>query len=152
MGILDKILNPGNQPQSEKLESTGKQTNTWPPSYEVEVSQIIRSIRRGSHLASMIPSELDEQARDWCEIFFNIIPENRLRDSYVAAEQNQDRRQEDRNFPLRRREILDAWYRIKAAEPKVIKDECDFCEMYFQSPADYKPCPFHKKAADLVGR
>src|SRR6185503_1645559 len=110
-----------------------------------EVAEIIRSIRRGSHLASMIPTELEEQARDWSEIFYGIIPEERLRECYIAAEQNPDRPLEDRNFPLRRREILDAFYRLQSNQPKVIDDDCDFCEMYFSNPTEFKPCPFHKK-------
>src|SRR2546429_645060 len=105
MGLLDKIRSPGNQPPTEMQGSTERQTNSWPPSYEVAVIEIIRSILQGSHLV-LTMTELETRALAWAEIFFNIIPEERLRECYVAAEQNSERRQEDRNFPLRRREIL----------------------------------------------
>src|SRR5258708_35777579 len=151
MGILDKLRSPGSQLQIKTPASRGRRMSIL-LSYVEEVAEILRSIRRGSHLASMIPTELEEQARDWSEIFYGIIPEDRLRESYVAAEQNPERRPEDRNFPLRRREILDAFYRLQSNQPAVIDDECDFCEMYFKSPTEYQPCPFHKQAKDLVGR
>lgn len=109
------------------------------------VAELLESILQGSHLV-LTTSDLKKRSADWAEIFFGIIPEDRLRECYIAAEQNPDRRQEDRNFPLRRREILDAWYRIKAAEPKPIRD-CDFCRMRKQSPDIYSECPFHLKPA-----
>lgn len=99
----------------------------------------------------MESDSLEQMARDWVEIFFGIIPEDKLRTCYVAAEQNPNRRVEDRNFPLRRREILDAWYRLEAMEPKK-EFQCDFCALYFAKPEEYEPCPWHKKAKDLIGR
>jgi hypothetical protein len=112
---------------------------------------MLKSILQGSHLA-WTTTELEKRAAEWAEIFAHIIPEDRLRDCYVAAELNQNRRPEDASFPLRRREIVEAWYRLQAAAPTVVDDECDFCELYFKDPNSYQPCPFHRKAADLVGR
>jgi hypothetical protein len=121
------------------------------PTYVAEVMEILQSIRQGSHLGLTENDSLEDTAREWCEIYFGVIPEDRLRECYIAAERNPNRRQEDKTFPLRRREILDAWYRIEAAQPKN-EFTCNYCELYFAEPAKYEPCPFHKTLRQLVSK
>lgn len=107
---------------------------------------MLQSIRRGCHLTTLATEELDKQARDWAAILYGVIPEDQLKECQRLAEINPDRNVNDHNFPIRRRELIDAWYRLQASEGVVHTRECEYCRMHKSSPEQYQSCPFHTKA------
>lgn len=104
---------------------------------------MIRSIRRGSHLSRLGGEELEVEARDWSRILFGVIPIHMLLDCQRLAEINPNRNQSDMSFPVKRREILDAYYREKAKSIPVPIVNCEFCRLHKNNPVDYNPCQFH---------
>lgn len=92
----------------------------------------------------MTSIELDPIVQDWAEVFFGIIPLGELHAAYLAAKQNPDRRPEDKKFPLKDTEILDAYYKLRAgAGPG--KSKCQYCDLYNYDKTEYPPCSFHMK-------
>jgi len=89
-------------------------------------------------------AELEPIALDWAEVFFGIIPQDQLHAAYLAAKQSTDRKPEDKKFPLKDTEILDAFYRQRAAGSGK-PTHCNFCSLYAYDSTEYPPCPFHQR-------
>jgi len=88
--------------------------------------------------------ELLPVATDWAEVFYGIIPLDQLHAAYLAAKQNPDRKPEDKKFPLKDTEVLDAFYKLRAgAGERAAK--CKYCNLYAYDSTEYPPCPFHQK-------
>jgi hypothetical protein len=98
----------------------------------------------------MIWDELLPIATDWAEVFYGVIPVEKLNDSYLAAKQNPDRKPEDRKFPLKDTEILDAFYKLRAGAGRAVAG-CAYCRFYAADPTEYPPCPFHKPTTTQKG-
>jgi hypothetical protein len=82
---------------------------------------------------------------DWVEVLYGIIPEEKLMDSYLAAIRDPNRKPEDARFPLKVTELLDAFYKQRAAKTSDQPLECDFCRMHRYDPTQYPPCAFHSE-------
>lgn len=113
-----------------------------PGTYAAEVAGVIRSIRRGCLLPPMTPIELDPIVQDWVETFWGIIPENQIRPAFILAKQNPNRKPEDKKFPLKDTEVLDAFYKLRAAGESRVAS-CKYCDLYEHDPTEYPRCPFH---------
>lgn len=97
----------------------------------------------------MTSLELDPIVRDWAEVMFSIVPAEALNDCYLAAMRNPNRRPEDKKFPLKVQEILDAWYKLQAAGPGA-QTSCNFCALHAYDPTEYPRCPFHSGAQQQI--
>lgn len=131
----------GSQQVTELADSILRQRNL-PGDYVAEVLEIVRSVRRGALLPQIATIELFKTACDWAETFYGVIPIEQLRVAYVAAKQNPNRKPDDRQFPIKDTEVLDAYYKSRAALSKTPR-KCQYCDLYRYDSTEYPRCPFH---------
>lgn len=139
---LNQTENLGSQLSTNQIDSILRLRNL-PGAYVAEVLEIIKSVRRGALLPQISTSELFKTACDWAETFYGIIPLEQLRPAYVAAKQNPNRRPDDRQFPIKDTEMLDAFYKTRAASSTAQGTKCRYCDLHTYDPTEYPRCPFH---------
>lgn len=144
-------LGSNSSPQQTGTPDLNERQTNIPGDYLHEVAEVIRKVRRGCLLPPMTPIELDPIVLDWAEVFYGIIPLGELNAAYLAAKQNPNRRPEDKKFPLKDTEILDAYYKqLAGAGPGASR--CQYCDLYKYDSTEYPRCPFHGGSQQQITR